>query len=88
MIGARFRLLFTYLYLRLTCSSVFLHFQPLTPPVTSLSLHVAAAAATAAIMQNPLISNLLAAPACTDCPTPSPSVRETRLAFLHVLPAA
>lgn len=42
-------------------------------PVTGLSLQLSATSTTAAIMQNNLISHLLASPTSADCPTRSPS---------------
>lgn len=56
--------------------------------VTSLSLQVAAAPAAAAIMQNALISHSQAAAARRIVRARHRLVREARLAFLHVLPAA
>lgn len=93
MFGARFRLVFTCLRWRpaavaqvLRKDAFFIRSADLS--VTSLSLQVAAAAAAAAIMQNALISHLQAAAACTIVRARHRLVREARLAFLHVLPAA
>lgn len=48
-------------------------FQSADLPVTGLSLQLSATSTTAAIMQNNLISHLLASPTSADCPTRSPS---------------
>lgn len=94
-VWARFRLVFTCLRWRpaavaqvLRKDAFFICSADLS--VTSLSLQVAAAAAAAAatIMQNALISHLQAAAACTIVRARHRLVREARLAFLHVLPAA